>query len=141
MGTWGIGPFENDDATDLVAELLEFDDLTPAREALAATIDVDGWLEKPEGARAVAAAVVVAAGLDGDVAGVPGNVVYWLNMHPDAGTLADARLAMDALVRIASRDSELREAWLATPEAAAWVEQVARLGSRLGRVVGDEAVS
>ena len=139
MAVWGTGPFENDDADDLLNELFERDDLTPAREALAATMDSDGWLETPDGARAVAAAVVVAAGFDGHVADLPQDVVDWLRDHPDAGTLADARLAMDALVRIAGRDSQLREIWLAAPQGPAWVGQIARLGSRLGRVVGDES--
>lgn len=140
MGAWGTGPFDNDDADDFAGELLDCDDLTPARAALSATMDTDDWLEIPEGARAVAAAVVVAAGFDGDVAGVPDDVAGWLHDHPDAGSLADARLAMDALLRVAGQDSELRQAWLAEPESPAWVAQVARLGYRLARVVGDEAV-
>ncbi|HVL07010.1 MAG TPA: DUF4259 domain-containing protein [Acidimicrobiales bacterium] len=139
MAVWGTGPFDNDDAADFVDELYERADLAPAREALAATMDSDGWLEAPDGARAVAAAVVVAAGFDGHMADLPDDVVAWLHAHPDAGTLADARLAMDALVRIAGPDSELRDIRLAGPEGPAWVEQVARLGYRLSRVVGDES--
>ena len=139
MGVWGTGPFDNDDAADFVDELYEVNDLTPARAALAATMDSQGWLEAPDGARALAAAVVVAAGFDGHTADLPEDVVGWLHDHPDAGTLADARLAMDALVRIAGPDSELRQTWLAAPEGSAWVEQVARLGYRLARVVGDES--
>lgn len=140
MATWGTGPFDNDDADDFAAELLEFDDLTPARAALSATMDRDDWLEIPEGARAVAAAMVVAAGFDADTTGMPEEVAAWLQEHPDAGSLADARLAMDALIRVGGQDSELREVWLTEPEAPAWVEQIARLGYRLARVVGDEAV-
>lgn len=139
MGTWGTGPFDNDDADDFAAELLEYDDLSPAREALAATMDTDDWLEIPEGARAVAAAMVVAAGFDGDVTGMPDDLAGWLAEHPDAGSQADARLAMDALIRVGGQDSELRQVWLTEPEAPAWVEQIARLGYRLARVVGDEA--
>lgn len=137
MGAWGTGTFDNDDAADWVYELLESADLAPAREALAATTDSDGWLESPEGARATAAAAVVAAGLDGHVTGLPDEVVEWLEHHPEAGTLADARLAMDSLERVASPDSELREVWLDAPEGPAWVEEIARLGYRLGRVIGD----
>lgn len=137
MGAWGPGTFDNDDATDWVYELLDSADLAPAQEALAATMDSDGWLEIPEGARAVAAATAVAAGLDGDVRGLPDEVVEWLEHHPDAGTLADARLAIDALERIASVDSELREVWLEAPNGPAWVEEIARLAYRLTRVVGE----
>ena len=137
MGAWGTGTFDNDDAADWAYELLQSADLRPAREALAATMDSDGWLEIPEGACAVAAASVVAAGFDGDVSGLPDEVVEWLEYHPDAGTLADARLAIDALERVASIDSELREVWLEAANGPAWVEEIARLVYRLARVVGD----
>ena len=137
MGAWGTGTFDNDDAADWADELLGSADLTPAREALAATLDSDGWLEIPEGARAVAAAAAVAASFDGDVRGLPDEVVEWLEYHPDAGTLADARLAIDALERIASVDSELREVWLEATNGPAWVEEIARLAYRLTHVVGD----
>ena len=138
MGAWGAGAFDNDDAADWIDELLGSVDLTPARQALAATMDSDSWLETPEGARAVAAAAVVATGFDGDVKGLPDEVVEWLEYHPDAGTRADARLALDALERIAGPDSELREAWLDAAGGPAWVDEIARLGYRLGRIIGDE---
>jgi hypothetical protein len=138
MGAWGTGAFDNDDAADWVYELLESDDLTPARDALAATLDSDGWLQLPEASRAVAAATAVAAAFDGDVKGLPDEVVEWLLVHPDAGTLGDARLALDALERVAGPDSELREVWLESPEGPAWVAEIARLGYRVSRVLGDE---
>lgn len=137
MGAWGTGTFDNDDAADWVYELLGSADLTPAREALAATMDSDGWLEIPEGARAVGAAAAVAASFDGDTRGLPDEVVEWLEYHPDAATLADARLAIDALERVASVDSELREVWLEAANGPAWVEEIARLAYRLGRIVGE----
>ena len=140
MGAWGPGPFENDDAADWVYELLAADDMAPARDALAAATDSESWLEVPEGAQAVAAAAVVAAGFDGQVQGFPEEVVEWLGFYPRTATMADARLAMDALTRVAGADSELREVWLDAAEGPAWVEQIALLAYRLGRIVGDEAV-
>lgn len=136
---WGIGPFDNDDAIDFAYELLASDDLTPAREAMAATTDTDGWLEVPEGSRALAAAAVVTAAFEGEVTRMPKEVAGWLGDHPDVATLADARLAMDALLRIAGRDSELRQHRLAGTEGPAWVEQISRMGYRLAHVVGDES--
>ncbi len=103
-----------------------------------ATTDTDTWLQLPEGARALAGAALVAAGVSGDMSGLPAPVAVWLHNHPETVTPADARLAMDALVRIAGRDSELRELRLAGEGAPAWVDQISRLGYRLGRVVGDE---
>lgn len=137
MGAWGPGAFDNDDGADWVEEFLGAADLAPAREALAATMDSDGWLEIPEGSRAVAAAAAVASSMDGDVRGLPDEVAEWLEYHPGAGALADARLAIDALERVASVDSELREVWLAAANGPAWVEEIARLVYRLARVVGD----
>lgn len=137
MGAWGAGTFDNDDAADWADELLGSADLAPARQALAATTDSDDWLEIPEGARAVAAAAAVAASFDGDMRGLPEEVVEWLEDHAGAGTLADARLAIDALERVASVDSELREVWLEAANGPAWVEEIARLAYRLTRVVGD----
>lgn len=138
MGGWGIGPFDNDDAIDFAYDLLTSEDLTPAREALAATTDTDGWLQSPEGSRALAAAAVVTAAFHGEVTRLPKEVAGWLDAHPDAATLADARLAMDALLRVAGRDSELREIRLAGAEGPAWVEQISRMGYRLAHLVGDE---
>jgi hypothetical protein len=138
VDAWGIGPFDNDDAIDFAHELLESDDLTPAREALAATTDTDGWLELPEGSRALAAAAVVVAAFSGEVIRLPKELAAWLDNHADAATLADARLAMDALLRIAGPDSELREVSLAGGEGAAWIDQISRLGLHLGRMIGDE---
>jgi hypothetical protein len=139
VGVWGIGPFDNDDAIDFAYELLASEDLTPAREALAATTDTDGWLEVPEGSRALAAAAVVVAAFSGEVIRLPKEVSAWLEDHADAATLADARLAMDALLRIAGRDSELRQIRLAGAEGPAWVDQISRMGYHLGRMIGDES--
>jgi len=139
LGVWGIGPFDNDDAIDVAYELLASQDLTPAREALAAATDTDGWLEVPEGGRALAAAAVVVAAFSGEVVRLPKEVAAWLESHADAATLADARLAMDALLRIVSGDSELRQVRLADNEAPAWVDQVSRMGIHLGRMIGDES--
>lgn len=138
MGAWGTGTFDNDDAADWAYELLESPDLAPARRALAATMDSDGWLESPEGARATAAAAVVAAGFDGDTTALPEDIVEWLRFHPDAGTREDARLAADALDRVLSEESELRELWAETAEGPAWTEAVQHLGRRLVRATGDE---
>jgi hypothetical protein len=101
-------------------------------------MDSDGYLEIPEGARAAAAAAVVAAGFDGDTKGLPEDVVEWLGYHPDAGTREDARLAADALDRVLSEESELRDLWAETGEGQGWTEAVQRLGRRLVRAAGDE---
>ena len=58
MGAWGVGIYDNDDAADWVAEL-EDGGLAVVSAALSTIVDGD-YVEAPEGARAVAAADVVA---------------------------------------------------------------------------------
>lgn len=137
MGAWGTGPFENDDALDWAYELDEAPELSTVRDALAATMDTDGYLEAPEAARAVGAAVVVAATFDGDLRGLPTEVVGWIRDHPDAAARGDARLAVDALARVVSEESELRAVWADAPDGAAWAGEVVKLRVRLVRAIGD----
>ena len=137
MGAWGTGPFANDDAADWAYELEDAADLGPVRQALAATLDTDGWLEVPEAAIATAAAAVVAGSFDGAVAGLPEEVADWLDDHPDAAGPQDARLAVDALQRVISEDSELLRLWADSPEGPAWAREVDALHARLVRAIGD----
>jgi hypothetical protein len=64
MGTWDIGPFENDMAADFAYTL---DETAPdkreglVRAALSRTIQTRDYLESPEGAETVAAAALIAA--------------------------------------------------------------------------------
>ncbi len=138
MGAWGTGMFDNDDAADWAYELDEAVDLTPVREALAAATDGDGYLERPEGACAVAAAAVLAATFDGDLRGLPERVGEWVDGQPGTSTTGDARLALDALVRVISEDSELAELWRDSPDAAEWAQGIERLGRRLEASLGGE---
>lgn len=139
MGAWGIGAFDNDDAADWAYELEESADLTPARQALGATMDSDGYLELPEGACAVAAASIVAATFDGDLKGLPEEVAEWVDAHPGTSTRGDARLAVDALERVMSEESELRSLWDDSPEGPQWRELIEKLRQRLVLATGPQA--
>jgi len=137
MAAWGTGPFANDDAADWADELTESGNLAPARQALAATLDTDGRLEVPEGACAAAAAAVVAATFDGDTSGFPSEVVIWIVTHPDAAGREDARLAVDALERVTSEESELRDVWGDAAGGTDWAREIESLRARLVRAIGD----
>jgi hypothetical protein len=137
VGAWGTGPFQNDDAADWAYELEEASDVSPARQALSATLDTDGYLELPEGACAVAASAVVAATFDGDTRGFPSEIVAWIADHPDAASGADARLAVDALERVISEESELRALMAEGGDGVAWARNMATLRLRLVRAIGD----
>lgn len=137
MGASGTGIFDDDDAADWAYELHDALDLEPVRDALAATMDTGGFLERPEGVRALAAAAVVAATFDGDLRALPEEVGEWVDEHADGATRGDARLAVDALDRVMSEDSELRTLWAETPLGLKWAQEVGKLRLRLSIATGD----
>jgi hypothetical protein len=57
MGTWSTGPFDNDDARDFLYEVEEEPTLV---EAVLKAVQESEYVETPEGARAIAAARLVA---------------------------------------------------------------------------------
>ena len=66
MGTWDIGPFDNDDAADFSGKLdamPEHDRVAAIREALRDAAECDGYLDSDIGAPAIAAAALVARDL------------------------------------------------------------------------------
>jgi hypothetical protein len=114
MGTWGLGPFDNDTASDWAGDL---DGAAPGdrpaliRETLTAAADAADYLDGDDGMTAIAAAAVVAAVQ-------PGGPALDDNYGPDADTLAtleldpDVRsLATRALLRVLDDESEWRELW------------------------------
>ncbi|KAB2341249.1 DUF4259 domain-containing protein [Actinomadura rudentiformis] len=85
MGAWGIGPFENDGAMDLIGELEDADGpglLERLREAMTTAIDSDE-VENPEMQEAVAAAALVGLrqGAKPDAEADP-NVAEFLKASP-----------------------------------------------------------
>ena len=121
MGAWGFGNFENDDALDWLFELESSEDLSAVEGAITAATTADGEeLDVYIGARALAAAEVVAA-LRGQAADdLPDEVTIWLEgKTPPSEDLEAA--ARDAVMAVASA-SELAELWEETEEDdfAAW---------------------
>ncbi|MCX5410292.1 DUF4259 domain-containing protein [Streptomyces sp. NBC_00335] len=110
MGTWDVGPFDNDTAADFGGDLDEAaagerGDIV--RAALTRVIDTVGCLEAPEADKAVAAAALVAAQCPG---GEPADPVYGPEEPlPDLTGLLD--LALRALDRVMTEPSELMELW------------------------------
>lgn len=114
MGTWGIGPFANDDAADLLGSL---DDAEPAvavallRDALIAA-DNDNYLQVDVGQAAVAAAAIVAAQRRGgprlDPSTVPVSLAEGSGL--DLPHELD-RLALVALDRVVGERCEVRDLW------------------------------
>ncbi|AUY52428.1 DUF4259 domain-containing protein [Streptomyces sp. CB01881] len=127
MGTWDIGPFENDTAADFADALDETameERENLIRSALTRTVRTQDYLDSSEGVEAVAAAALIAAQFPG---GEPISTSY----GPDEtlpAFAADLRaLAVDALDRVLAEESELAELWDETVDGPRWRQSVDRL--------------
>lgn len=136
MGTWDIGPFDNDTAADWSGALDDASadarrDLVLA--ALTRAADTTGFLDSEIGEEAVAAAALVAAQCPG---GEPADSAYGPREPvPDlTGLRAPALRALD---RVLTEESELLELW-AESDSASWKAAVDRLRAALaGRPAAD----
>ncbi|MCX5078449.1 DUF4259 domain-containing protein [Streptomyces sp. NBC_00424] len=127
MGTWDIGPFENDMAADFAYTLDETAKdkrESLVRATLTRTIQTRDYLESPEGAEAVAAVALIAAQCPG---GEPISTSY----GPDEAfpTFADdlQPLAVEALDRVVAEASELAELWDETPDGPRWRQSISSI--------------
>ncbi len=130
MGTWQVGPFDNDDAMDFFDEVEETPDpeVPPKlRRALVAIVERPGQVELAEGHVAVAAASLVAAGRSRAAATGNASVDAWLTTHRPAVTAEDQRVALAALDRVTGPDSEWMTLWATSPAGAAVEARIATL--------------
>ncbi len=130
MGAWGVGTFENDDASDWVYQLEEADDLDLVRVTLQAAADPEGYLEAPICCMALAAAEVVAA-LSGRAApDLPEEIRTWVGAQGRRPPPELRTLSVKALDQVAA-DSELKELWAESDEHGVWVDRLQELRARL----------
>ncbi|MFJ4715257.1 DUF4259 domain-containing protein [Streptomyces sp. NPDC088785] len=127
MGTWDIGPFDNDTAADFADELDEA--ALEEREAMIRGVlkraaGPTDFLEIYDGERAVgAAALVVAQHPDGD----PACPNYGPS-EPLPELPKDLQmLAVDALDQVVSHRSELAEQWAQAANWPQWRQDITRL--------------
>ncbi|WP_406364944.1 DUF4259 domain-containing protein [Streptomyces sp. NBC_01546] len=125
MGTWDVGPFDNDTAADFGGDLDEVaagEREGIVRSALTRVIDTAAYLEAPASEVAVAAAALVAAQCPG---GEPADPIYGPEESlPDLTGLRD--LALQALDRIMTEPSELMDLW-AESDGGPWRANIRRL--------------
>ncbi|MFB7115455.1 DUF4259 domain-containing protein [Streptomyces sp. NPDC056190] len=125
MGTWDVGPFDNDTAADFCGDLDEAavgEREGIVRSTLIRVIDTAGYLEAPESEEAVAAAALVAAQCPG---GEPADPIYGTEEPlPDLTGLCD--LALQALDRVMTEPSELMDLW-AESDGGPWRANIRRL--------------
>ncbi|MEU7568555.1 DUF4259 domain-containing protein [Streptomyces fradiae] len=125
MGTWDVGPFDNDTAADFCGaldEAAEGEREGVVRDALLCVIRTADYLEAPEAEEAVAAAALVAAQCPG---GDPADSAYGPEEPlPDLTALRGP--ALQALDRVMTEPSELLELW-AESDGGPWLASVRRL--------------
>jgi hypothetical protein len=118
MGAWGNGPFDNDDAADLLTELAGIDAAGRAQRVQTALILPDGYLDVDSGSMAIAAAALVAAAsgmkLDGPVEAQ--ELIRSGTIPSDDQIRAHARAALS---RVSTGDSEWHELWAEADSLAA----------------------
>jgi hypothetical protein len=134
MGAWGSDSFENDDASDWVADFCDAPDPAVIVKALSAVADLDAsqYLEAPDCSVGIAAAEVVAA-----LKGVPNSNLAddtktcfsSLKINAEPGLIA---LALKTIERIRT-NSELKELWDESENPAEWYQALSNLEERLNR--------
>ncbi|MFH8701874.1 DUF4259 domain-containing protein [Streptomyces chartreusis] len=127
MGTWDIGPFDNDTAADFGGDLDEAameEREAMIRSALKRAADRADFLVTSDGERAVAAAALVAAQHpDGEL-----TCSNYGPSEPLPKLSADLRtLAVDALDLVVSEQSELAELWGDAANGPKWRHDITRL--------------
>lgn len=150
MGTWGAGSFENDSASNWLANLRESGDASLIRAALSRVVEHGGtkqssaaaierlfgrrrrtdWLTANVASQALAAAEVVAAWHGRPSANLPKNLIIWLQHHISSFE-ADLVLLAQKAVDIIKTNSELKDLW-EEGDAAKWKNAVEDLEQRLG---------
>ena len=129
MGTWGVLPFENDNALDWSWGLDEVGDTSVLMDALEAIADSEELDEDCE--EAVAAAEVVAALHGQPLAKLPDEVAAFVKTQSKQPLPTKLRkLASTAVQRIAE-DSDLKDRWDETKDAEKWQQAMKDLLERL----------
>jgi hypothetical protein len=127
MGTWDIGPFDNDTAADFAGDLDEAaveERESMIRSVLKRAADPADYLDAPDAERAVAAAaLVVAQHPDGE----PACSIYGPS-EPLPEFPTDLRtLAVDTLDQVVAELSELAELWGEAADGPKWRQDITRL--------------
>jgi hypothetical protein len=132
MGAWGSDSFENDDASDWLADFCDAPDRELISEALATVAEMDDaqYLEAPECSVGLAAAEVVAALKGAPNPSLPDDAKNCLSNLEIKSDPSMVSLALKAVERIKT-NSELKELWDEAENPAEWYQAVGSLESRL----------
>jgi hypothetical protein len=129
MGAWSSGPFDNDDAVDLMIELEDTPSWDAVRTVFADVLANADYVEAPQGARAYAAAALLTIATGKSDVSAQDYHMTLDAMGPPPAELTD--LARAALKRISTGDSEIRELYLDSGSYADWTRIVAAIENAL----------
>ena len=133
MGAWNFTAFGNDDAADFSGALQGAKHPVALLKKTFARAAVQDYLEALDGSQIVAAASVVAADCNEDPQGLPEDVAAWVATRN--GKLKSlAPIALTAIQRVTSEDSELCELWQDSEDFEQWLETVESIGRTLESV-------
>lgn len=133
MSDDGIGPFDNDDSVDFLAEVIDGGDLSLLREVFDHVLTSTEYVEAADARQAIAAAEIVAAALGQSTpyGQAQTRLTRWLaQVRPDVESDLIAQAAL-TLARILAPNSALREIWEASDSFADWQAGVAELREQL----------
>ncbi len=133
MGTWGVLPFDDDDANDWAYGLDEVSDPSLVDAALARVEAETEYLEAPIASEGLAACDVLARllGRAGYKNAYTEKVDRWVTANrlvPAPEMLTRAQVVLD---RILGSNSEMRELWDDSEDAANWHRAIAELRARI----------
>lgn len=136
MGTWAADAFGNDYAQDWAQDLQEISNLDAVEDTLDTALDASaGELEAPFAAEALVAIEVLARlqGKGGAASDDSATVDEWVEARkPKARRRVDLEeKALQAIARILSDQSELRELWAESEHYEAWRASVEELRARV----------
>ncbi|MDM8536933.1 DUF4259 domain-containing protein [Desulfobacterales bacterium HSG17] len=130
MGAWGIGIFENDDSCDWLYDLEKSTDLLVIESALNHS-DAD-YIEAPEGCCILAAAEIIIALQGNAKEGLPENAASWVSQNSSLMDTSHLNIkAIQAIDKVLSDVSELKELWEETDDFKSWVEDVEKIKAAL----------
>jgi tetratricopeptide (TPR) repeat protein len=132
MGSWDVGSFSNDGASDWLLQLVESRGADKIFRALMLAANNKDYLEVIECEQAVAAAELVAAAIGQPSAKLPADVSNWLQGKDLRMGSELVDLALRVVERVA-KNSELKELWDDTDSAADWYVVIEDLADRLRR--------
>ena len=135
MGTWDSGPFDNDDAADLLARMGTRLSPDLARGVLqACLVPADAYLEAPKGQSGIAVAALVRHLVAGDDVQFGDRVIAFDDVRADPELTAELhRVSLRVLARVLDRHSEIRELWAESARFPEWLDGVERLRAELSR--------